>query len=58
MDIMRNTVTILGGGIIAMLIGTGVIGVVMIVINVLFNYMLFHTRGVAGIVGKAVERGC
>jgi hypothetical protein len=42
--IVLGTVSTLGGGITAALIGIGVIGLVMILINVLFNYMLFHER--------------
>ncbi len=42
--IILGTVSTLGGGITAALIGISVIGLVMILINVLFNYMLFHER--------------
>jgi hypothetical protein len=42
--IMLGTVSTLGGGITVALIGISVIGLVMILINVLFNYMLFHER--------------
>jgi hypothetical protein len=42
--IVLGTVSTLGGGITAALIGMGVIGFVIILINVLFNYLLFHER--------------
>ena len=42
--IVLGTVSTLGGGITAALIGISVIGVVMVLINVLFNYMLFHVK--------------
>ncbi len=42
--IILGTVSTLGGGITAALIGISVIGLVMILINVLFNYMLFHEK--------------
>ena len=42
--IILGTVSTLGGGITAALIGISVIGLVMILINVLFNYLLFHER--------------
>lgn len=42
--IVLSTVTTLGGGIAAALIGISAIGVVMVLINVLFNYMLFHVK--------------
>jgi hypothetical protein len=42
--IILGTVSTLGGGITAALIGISVIGLVMLLINVLFNYMLFHER--------------
>jgi hypothetical protein len=42
--VVLGTVSTLGGGITASLIGIGVIGLVMVLINVLFNYMLFHAR--------------
>jgi hypothetical protein len=40
--IVLGTVSTLGGGIIAALVGIGVIGIVMVLINALFNYLLFH----------------
>lgn len=43
--LMLNAVTIFGGGITAALVGFAMIGLVMILINVAFNYMLFRTRG-------------
>ncbi|HVB22809.1 MAG TPA: hypothetical protein VNG51_12770 [Ktedonobacteraceae bacterium] len=42
--IMLGIADTLGGGIAAALIGVGVIGVVMVLINALFNYMLFHAK--------------
>jgi len=39
-----GAVTTLGGGMTAALIGIGVIGLVMVLINVLFNYMLFNVK--------------
>src|SRR5579859_184525 len=42
--IVLGTVSTLGGGITAALIGISVIGLVMILINVLFNFMLFRER--------------
>ncbi len=42
--IVFGTVSSLGGGITAALIGIGVIGLVMVLINVLFNYMLFNVK--------------
>ena len=42
--IVLGTVSTLGGGITAALVGIGVIGIVMVLINVLFNFMLFHER--------------
>lgn len=42
--IILGTVSTLGGGITAALIGISVIGLVMLLINVLFNYMLFRER--------------
>ena len=33
-----------GGGIGPALLGIGIVGVVMVLINVLFNYLLFHIR--------------
>ncbi len=43
--IVLGAVTTLGGGMTAALIGIGVIGLVMVLINVLFNYMLFNVKG-------------
>ena len=40
--IVLGTVSTLGGGITAALVGIGMIGLVMVLINVLFNYLLFH----------------
>jgi hypothetical protein len=42
--IILGTVSTLGGGITAALIGISVIGLVMLLINVLFNFMLFRER--------------
>jgi hypothetical protein len=42
--IVLGAVTSLGGGMTAALIGIGVIGLVMVLINVLFNYMLFNIK--------------
>ena len=42
--IMLGTVSTLGGGITAALMGIGVIGLVLVLINVLFNYMLFNVK--------------
>ncbi len=42
--IVLGTVTSLGGGMVAALIGFGVIALVMVLINVLFNYLLFHEK--------------
>jgi hypothetical protein len=42
--IVLSIVSTLGGGITAALIGIGVIGIVMVLINVLFNYLLFHEQ--------------
>jgi len=42
--IMLGIASTLGGGITTVLIGISVIGVVMVLINILFNYMLFHTK--------------
>jgi hypothetical protein len=42
--IVLGTVSTLGGGITAALIGISVIGLVMVLINVLFNSMLFRER--------------
>lgn len=42
--IILGTVSTLGGGITAALISISVIGLVMLLINVLFNYMLFRER--------------
>ena len=43
--IVLGAVTTLGGGMTAALIGIGVIGLVIVLINVLFNYMLFNVKG-------------
>lgn len=40
--IVFSSVPALGGGLTAALTGIGVIGLVMFLINVLFNYLLFH----------------
>jgi hypothetical protein len=42
--IVLGTVSTLGGGITAALVGIGVISLVMVLINALFNYLLFHER--------------
>jgi hypothetical protein len=42
--IMLGVVDTLGGGITAALIGIAVIGVVLVLVNVLFNYLLFRDR--------------
>jgi hypothetical protein len=42
--IVLGIVNTLGGGIAAALIGISVVGVVMVLINILFNYMLFHVK--------------
>ena len=42
--IVLGAVSTLGGGIGAVLIGIGTAGVVLVLINVLFNYMLFHAK--------------
>jgi hypothetical protein len=42
--IVLGIVTTLGGGITAALVGIATIGVVMVLINVLFNYALFRTN--------------
>ncbi len=42
--IVLGTVSTLGGGITAALIGFSVIGVVVVLINVLYNYMLFNAK--------------
>jgi hypothetical protein len=42
--IVLSAVTSLGGGMTAALIGIGVIGLVMVLINVLFNYTLFNIK--------------
>jgi hypothetical protein len=42
--IMLGIATSLGGGIAVVLIGISVIGVVLVLINILFNYMLFHAK--------------
>lgn len=40
--IVLGTVSTIGAGITAALVGVGVIGIVMVLINVLFNFLLFH----------------
>src|SRR5215467_10090286 len=40
--IVLDIVTTLGGGITAALIGIGVIGLIIVLLNVLFNYLLFN----------------
>jgi hypothetical protein len=40
--IVLGIVSTLGGGIAAALIGISVIGLVILLINVMFNYLLFH----------------
>ena len=42
--IVLGTVTTVSGGMVAALIGIGVISLVMVLINVLFNYLLFHEK--------------
>jgi hypothetical protein len=42
--IMLGVVDTLGGGITAALIGIAIIGVVIVLVNVLFNYLLFRNR--------------
>ena len=42
--IVLGTVSTLGGGITAALVGIGVISLVMVLINALFNYMLFREK--------------
>lgn len=42
--IILGMVTSLGGGITAALVGLSVVGLVMVLINVLFNVLLFNTR--------------
>ncbi len=42
--IVLGVVSTLGGGISAALIGISVIGIVLVLINVLFNYTLFHVN--------------
>lgn len=42
--IMPGIADTLGGGIAVVLIGVSVIGVVLVLINALFNYMLFHAK--------------
>ncbi len=42
--IVLGTVTTLGGGTVAALIGISMISLVMVLINVLFNFMLFHEK--------------
>jgi hypothetical protein len=42
--IMLGIVNTLGGGITAALIGIAVVGVVIVLVNVLFNYLLFRDK--------------
>jgi hypothetical protein len=42
--IVLGSVQILGGGFAALLVGIGVIGLVIVLMNALFNYMLFHAK--------------
>ncbi len=42
--IMLGIVDTLGGGITAALIGISVIGVIIVLVNVLFNYLLFGVK--------------
>ena len=42
--IVLGAVPEIGGGIGAALIGIGIIGVVLVLINLLFNYMLFRVK--------------
>jgi hypothetical protein len=42
--IVLGTVSTLGGGISAALIGISIIGVILVLINVLFNYLLFSVK--------------
>jgi hypothetical protein len=42
--IVLGMMTTLGGGVASALIGIGVIGLVMVLINVMFNYMLFYAK--------------
>lgn len=42
--IMLGVVDTLGGGITAMLVGVSIIGVVILLVNVLFNYLLFSVK--------------
>ena len=42
--IMLGIVTTLGGGITAALVGISVIGLIIVLLNVLFNYLLFSVK--------------
>lgn len=42
--IILGVVDTLGGGITAMLVGIAIIGVVILLVNLLFNYLLFHDK--------------
>ena len=42
--IVLGIVSTLGGGITAATIGISIVGVVLLLINVLFNYLLFHEK--------------
>jgi hypothetical protein len=42
--IMLGIVSTLGGGITAALVGISVIGVIIVLLNVLFNYLLFSVK--------------
>ncbi len=42
--IVLGVLTTPGGGIVPALIGLGVIGLVMVFVNVVFNYMLFNAK--------------
>ncbi len=42
--IVLGVMTTLGGGVAPALIGVSVIGLVMVLINVMFNYMLFYAK--------------
>jgi hypothetical protein len=44
MGIVLGIVSTLGGGITAAMIGISVIGVIIVLINVLFNYLLFGVK--------------
>lgn len=42
--VMLGIVSSLGGGVTAALVGISILGVVIVLLNVLFNYLLFSTR--------------